>query len=438
MTEQMVSPYIPGSTRAYIFDFLKDGQWRTLAEIEQELSDHGKGESGLGTPLRVLTNDGLVPKPPKYPMGQWRIIRRRKQYMLKFQDPVEGTGVDEAALGKMVSEAVSGKVSDFVKTALEFHTKEHMESVMKQIEEMKKSSVPILELSRYEGTKRVTKTVEPAHEMMTYLLYWLNLGEHVYLHDGENGGPGSGKSTAAIMAAAALGRRCGYISLTPTTFESRLFGYMDARGKYVGTDFRECYEKGGVFIIDEMDNGSGNLYTALNGALENNICSFPDKQVKRHQDFVVVGTGNTSGGGPNPMFPTRRPFDKAFAERFTYIAWNYDERLERSIALAINPEVAPIWHDYTVKLRAYCRTKYPMVLSSPRATFKGCKYMRDGIVPMELMMNSIIFKGYDKDSVKNIMTMVPPPYDELKAAILEFRKKNEGIAKKSHKEVRRG
>jgi hypothetical protein len=276
----------------------------------------------------------------------------------------------------------------------------------------------------------IKKKVEPAHEMIGDMIYYLSKRDHVYLHDGEEGGPGSGKTTAAIMASEALGLRWGYISLTPTTFESRLFGFHNADGKYIGTDFRECYEKGGVFIIDEMDNGSGNLYTALNGALENAVCSFPDKKIKRHKDFVVVGTGNTSGGGPNPKFPTRRPFDKAFAERFTYIPWNYDTRLERTVALSINTNVAPIFHEWILKVRKYCTEHYPLVMATPRATFKGCKYMRDGAIPLERMLHSIIWKGVDGDTVKNIMNANPIPYEELKTAILEFQKTNKSSAKR--------
>lgn len=410
-------------TEHELWELLKDGISRRDTSLRASLAAKNL-KNKLTRPLREINNRGLRPNPPDYPTGQWVVIRERGFSRLKFNDAVEQ--FDTEKVEKFVDEKVQDMIQKYAETQLAAASKEHMELIAKQIEELKKSSVPILELTRYEDGKKTIKKVEPAHEMMQYLLYLLAQGEHVYLW----GDAGSGKSTAAFMAAQALGRRYGYISLTPQTFESRLFGFISPTGKYITTEFRECYEKGGVYCIDEGDNGSGNLYTALNGALENNICSFPDKQVKRHKDFVVVMTGNTSGGGPNPMFPTRRPFDKAFAERFTYIEWGYDERLERAIALSINAEVAPIWHEYCLKLRAYCRQHQPMVLVSPRAVFKGCKYMRDAIMPLDLLMQSVIFKGYDATSVKAILAANPVPKDALNAAVLAWKEKNKTSAKK--------
>jgi energy-coupling factor transporter ATP-binding protein EcfA2 len=409
---QIENPYGAWRKEGKLFDYLKDE--RTHSVDEARTFVHGFG-GRLGTLLNVLKADGDRALLPKYPGGRWRIKREHGLVSMKFVTPAENTGIDKEAVKELVTEAVKNQVEDLVEEAAQVH----LGQVKAQIAELQKSSVPILELHRYENDKKIkVEKIEPAHEMMQYLLYCLQQGEHIYLF----GPAGSGKSTAAMMAAKALKRKFGYISLTPQTFESRLFGFYDAHGKYIRTEFRDCYEKGGLFCIDEMDNGSGNLYTALNGALENNICSFPDKQVKRHEDFVVVGTGNTSGGGPNPMFPTRRPFDKAYAERFTYIEWSYDTKLERAVALSIHPQVAPIWHEYCLKLREYCTKHMPMVLVSPRAVFKGCKYMRDGVMPIEMMMHAIIFKGYDKDSVNKILAANPVPKAELDAAMEEFKK----------------
>lgn len=431
----IANPYGLTSLYGHIFEILKDQMWRDEFWIQQRLKERGFAgwESFSFGALGRMRNEGMVPKPPKYPMGWWRINKRRGTIQLAFQDPVE-SAIDEKVVAKLIDEKVKDQIDTMVTAALDVQSKAHKAMIDKQIEELKKSSVPILELVKYESDKKITTDkIAPAHLMMPYLLYLMQLGEHVYLHDGPNGGPGSGKTTAALIAGRALGKRVGYISLTPTTFESRLYGYMDGRGKYVTTDFRECYEKGGRFIVDEGDNGSGNLYTSLNGALENSICGFPDKQVKRHPDFSVVMTGNTSGGGPNPQFPTRRPFDKAFAERFTFIPWDYDEQLERAIALSINKPVAPIWHDYILKLRGYCRIHFPLISVSPRATFRGCKFMRDTVMPLNLILHGVIFKGYDPVSVKSIMNAIKLPEEQLKVAVAEGLK---GKGRKSNKGVK--
>lgn len=427
MSEKFPNPYGHSSLYGHFWEIMKDQEWRSGGAIQAQLRARGFPHADrfvLGQ-LGRLKQEGAIPRPPAYPMGAWQVIKRRGLVQLRLNDPVSGQ-MDEKIVTKLVDESVRAKVDQLIQEGIE----KHAEILNAQINELKKSHVPILELHNYQGKTDIISPVEPAHAKMAELLYLLNLGEHVYLF----GPAGSGKSSAAFLAAEALGRRYGYISLTPQTFESRLFGFMAADGKtYVRTEFRDCYEKGGLFCIDEMDNGSGNLYTALNGALENNLCAFPDKSIKRHKDFVVVGTGNTSGGGPNPLFPTRRPFDKAFAERFSYVEWSYDERLERAVALSINKEVAPIWHEYCLNLRKYCLQHFPMVLVSPRAVFKGCKYLRDSVLPVEEIMNAIVFKGYDKDSIAKILQANPVPKDKLEIATAMFQKAN-----KDYKPAKKG
>jgi len=442
----IVNPFPSWKDEGMLFELMADGEWHKEEDLRNEM--HNKGRSKPLTPRydRIIAA-GRTPVPPKYPLGRWTLERRRGGLSrIQYFQEVDSALVDKKVVEGIVEEAVKGRIKEIVKDM----TDEQMTLVLRQVEELKKTAVPILELQSFDDSgKKLVKKIEPAHESMTDLLYYLNHRDHVYLYDGHgNSGPGSGKTTAAIMAAMALqlgsgfeifdsrtGKKSkvhfGYISLTPQTFESRLFGFIDGNGKYVSTDFRKCYEHGGVFIIDEMDNGGGNLYTALNGALENNYCSFPDRVIKRHKDFVVVGSGNTSGGGPNPMFPTRRPFDKAYSERFTYLAWNYDEKLERTVALAINADVAPVWHDYLVGLRKYCKQHFPMILVSPRATFKGCKYMKDSVVSIEKMLDAIIWKGYDQDSVTKILNACPVPSEKLAAARESYLENHRSAAKKS-------
>jgi cobaltochelatase CobS len=242
------------------------------------------------------------------------------------------------------------------------------------------------------------------HRLFDMLLKLLLNGEHVYLY----GDPGSGKSTAAIKAAEALGMKHGYISLTPMTPESRLFGYMNGMtGEYVSTEFYRLYRDGGVFCIDEMDNGSSSLLVALNSALENGSCAFPCGMVKKHADFILVATGNTVGLGANRMFPNRQPMDGAFRERFLFCEWNTDESLERHIALQFNPKAAS-WVDWVQRLRAYAKQHYPMLLVTQRASIKGSKLLANGFDP-SVAANMTVFKGFDADSVKAIVANNPLP-----------------------------
>ena len=232
--------------------------------------------------------------------------------------------------------------------------------------------------------------IDNAHHMLSTLIQYAAKGRHTYLY----GPAGSGKSTAARQAAEALKLPYHYISLTPQTPECRLMGYMDAHGRYVRTPFREAYEFGGVFNIEEADNGGGNLQTSLNSAFENGHCAFPDGLVARHKDFVVVATGNTCGRGASPQFPERRPFDQAFAKRFTYIFWDYDSKLEKRIALAIN-ENAGVWVTWVQKLRKWIEQSRVVLVASPRETFRIVEDLRDNL-PKDIVLNGALWNGNDE------------------------------------------
>lgn len=229
--------------------------------------------------------------------------------------------------------------------------------------------------------------VDNAHHMLGTLIKYVAKRRHTYLY----GPPGSGKSTAARQAAEALGLPYYYIAITPQTPESRLMGYKDANGNYHETDFRRAYEHGGVFNIEEADNGGGNLQTSLNSAFENGHCAFPDRMVERHKNFVVVATGNTCGRGASPLFPERRPFDQAFAKRFSYIYWGYDEKLERQIALAIN-ESADVWITWMKKLRDWAEQSKATLIVSPRETFRVVEDLKDGF-PVDIALNAALWNG---------------------------------------------
>jgi hypothetical protein len=61
------------------------------------------------------------------------------------------------------------------------------------------------------------------------------------------GPAGSGKTTIAMQIAKALKRK--FYCESRVTSEYKLLGYMDATGKYVRTQIREAYEKGGAYHV---------------------------------------------------------------------------------------------------------------------------------------------------------------------------------------------
>jgi energy-coupling factor transporter ATP-binding protein EcfA2 len=246
-------------------------------------------------------------------------------------------------------------------------------------------------------------TVENAHAQFEKLLKIVNLRRHVYLH----GPAGSGKSTLARMVAEALGLPFGYISLNPMTPDSRLQGFIDANGIYRDPQFRKIYEHGGVFCIDECDNASGALLTTLNTALENGHGAFPDGEVKRHPDFVMIATGNTAGRGANPAYPERRPFDAAFGDRFVYLPVGYDEKLERKVALTYNANAGE-WVSWVQRVRKYALANSPRLLVSPRSSFVGADLLGAGF-SVEDTAHAVLFKGIDTDTIAKVIASNPYP-----------------------------
>lgn len=208
------------------------------------------------------------------------------------------------------------------------------------------------------------------------------------------GPAGSGKTTAAEMAAKELGISYFAISVGMQTTKTEFFGYNDANGRYVRTLFREAYENGGVFLIDEMDAGNANVMTCMNQALANNSCAFPDGMVNKHNDFVIVASANTFGTGANREYVGRNQLDAATLDRFAVIEWNYDEKLERKLCSNVK------WLEYVLKCRENASKHKIRTVVSPRASIGGAKMIAAGMKPKQAI-DLLIRKGMnDTEFVK--------------------------------------
>lgn len=214
------------------------------------------------------------------------------------------------------------------------------------------------------------------------------------------GPAGSGKSTLAHQAADALGIAFYALSLGPTTPTSKLFGYMDAQGRYVRTPFREAYENGGVILLDELDNGHPGLVAEINQATANGYCAFADGMVKRHADCRIVATGNTFGRGPDRLFVGRNILDAATLDRFVTVEILIDERLEsrlaRGFATDANRPTIEDWIGYVQQVRRKVEDLKLPVVVSPRATIDGAKLLACGL-SVERVREIRLFAGIGQD-----------------------------------------
>lgn len=219
------------------------------------------------------------------------------------------------------------------------------------------------------------------------------------------GPAGTGKSTIGEQAAQALGLDFSSKSCSAQTTEVALLGYMSATGDYVTTEFRKRYEHGGVFLLDEVDNGNPNVLTVLNSALSNSFMAFPDGMVHRHENFVLVATANTFGNGATAEYVGRNPIDKAFINRFSVIQVGYDSAVEEAMlasVVGLPTAVATKWLTAVRKMRANAETSGLKVIVSPRATLQGAKWLRNG-VPMSTVIEMTVLKGTKDDQSAKIL-----------------------------------
>lgn len=237
------------------------------------------------------------------------------------------------------------------------------------------------------------KALGLVHRKTPMIITALSAGVNVYLH----GPAGSGKTTVARKAAEALSVPFHFAAKVESEYQ--LTGFKDAKGDTVRTPFREAYEHGGVFLFDEMDASSPSAVVAMNAALANGICPFPDGTVERHADFYCIGAGNTKLTGATRAYAGRSQLDAASIDRFAFIEFGYDDDLERALATD-----GP-WVLYVQAVRKAVAERGLNHLVTPRATYDGCKLLAQGF-DWETVASMVVYKGLEADTVRQIEAAV--------------------------------
>jgi hypothetical protein len=252
------------------------------------------------------------------------------------------------------------------------------------IEAIDKLAPTTIEIKTPIETKKVDGIV---HKTLPLLIRVLTLRIHALLV----GPAGSGKTTAAKQAAQALALKYFEQSCSPMMTEWDLVGYNNATGNYVRSAFREAYEFGGLFMLDEFDASNPGVAVKINSAIANGHCQFPDQMVARHPDFVLVAGANTFGTGADRVYVGRQQLDGATLDRFAVIDWDYDEAAE--VQWAGNIE----WTRYVQRIRKIIFDHKLRLIVSPRASIMGAKMLANGF-DREFTEKALIWKGMDADS----------------------------------------
>jgi len=257
--------------------------------------------------------------------NEWRKMReaRRGQNPLPTSVPTSSSAVSTDFVRRVSQEAVEGIFdSDTIREMVQDEVKKYPPQTGKLEITLNKSAVKIVIKQSHAALKEALRRVGAGFQNIMLV-----------------GPAGSGKTTLAEQMATALKRQFGFISLSGGTTEGQLIGRLTSTGKFLSTRFIECFENGGLFLMDEGDAADPNVLLVLNSAMANGLLSLPSRTTKpyakRHADFILVFAANTWGTGSDWQYVGRNQLDAAFLSRFAgaIIEVGYDEALERSLTV---------------------------------------------------------------------------------------------------------
>lgn len=298
-------------------------------------------------------------------VGRLILRAKRKHRDVKIDMPVSAP-VDIDAIAARVTATVLAKVGD---------TKVSVEDVARLVLPMLEARAPRkVEISvQRTDTGKLAKVKGPTHFQFEHLARAASVrlangfAPGIFLQ----GEASSGKTTGARMLAESLGLAWHFNGAI--SFPHEMLGFIDGAGKYHRTPFRDAFEKGGVYTFDEVDRSDPNALLAVNPHLANGVATFPDKQIQRHKDCVIVCTANTWGLGADANYSGATKLDAAFLSRFPVrINWDIDPELETSIVP--NPE----WLARVRHARARARAVGLKVLIDTRAAQAGAALISAG------------------------------------------------------------
>ncbi|OQX58594.1 MAG: hypothetical protein B5M52_05150 [Helicobacteraceae bacterium 4484_230] len=234
------------------------------------------------------------------------------------------------------------------------------------------------------------------HKQFEDLLQVAAIGENILL----TGGAGLSKSTAVEQVARALDLELIPMSFSNQTTKTDLFGFVDANGIERVSGFVDAFINGKMFLGDEMDACSANVFILLNSALENGFLLRPNGEVVyAHENFRFIGTANTNLRGSKDGFTARNKMDAATIDRFVVIEWQLDEDLEEKITDNNG------WLRIVRKARTVAETMLDNVVITPRPAYKGAKLLKAG-VDIDKIIEMTLIKGLSTDErdilLKNI------------------------------------
>lgn len=230
------------------------------------------------------------------------------------------------------------------------------------------------------------------------------------------GPSGSGKNICVEQISEALNLKLYRCNSPQDKFE--LEGFVDANGIYHESAFYKAFDKGGILLLDEMDNAMASALIAVNDAISNGKYTFPNGECIMHEDFRVIATANTWGNGKSFEYVGRNKIDAATLDRF--ICWEvfYDKDLER--ALYPDEEILEVFWEFR---NAADESKSRFIFST-----RGIKYsyiLRKAGLDLEKVVKATIIKSMNIDDLNILIEKISiDKYDnKFYGALIDLRDK---------------
>lgn len=311
VSDSLISQIVRGQHGKYTPSQLKE-------EAKEEKSypvEEKKTAPGFGDIVTEMENSGAVPKPKQ--------AEKPQETSSKAPQPVK---VDIKLTNEDIFEALTGSMLTMVNKQIATSLAKVVQSeVAEQVAVLKPNVIKI-------GERPEVKMQGTLHKDFEECLFILTQEKQLYM----SGAAGTGKTTMGEKLAKAMDLPFGHISCSAGMSEAHVLGRMLFDGNFVGTSFLDVFEKGGIFLFDEIDAADPNLLLVINSALANGILSVPNRTenplAKRHENCYIICAGNTWGSG-SAEYHGRNYLDAAFIDRFSMskVHVTYDEDLEKEI-----------------------------------------------------------------------------------------------------------